>query len=295
MTIAAGFICTDGIVLAADTKEMSGSGSHTFVHKLEVIDSPLCSGALAGAGYSFPVNFITAKLKALFEDTKYSTPDEYEAALSSTMPMIYKSEQMRAYPKSEKDELQTSFLVTLRPKLGHTEPVLFVIDSSLVTRIHEGVKVIGWWSMQEMADEFGKLHLSVQQAKLAALYLIYETKKRTDYVGGKVHIYGISKDGWVISDRTWDQPNREELFNSLQSMHYFLVTNVADPKLSPAEFGMSLQFFTKTIKEIRSEFIRIEKKYQKWLEKLDRQTKDALFGKLAKSKPLISQTSESEP
>jgi len=279
MTIAVGFVCTDGIVLAADTKEVSGFGSHTFVHKLEPIDSAICSGALAGAGYSFPVNFITAKLKALLDDGKYETPDEYEAALSSLMPLIYKSEQMKAYPKSQKDELQTSFLVTVRPKKQDGKAALFVIDSSLVSRVQDGVKVVGWWSMQEMADQLGKLHLSVKQAKIAALYLIHETKKRTDYVGGKVHIYGIFNDGMVTPERTWDQPSREELFNSLQEMHYFLVTRIADPNLQKAEFREALTFFRKTVGKIHSEFKSIEQRYHQWNEKRNREELAALFGK----------------
>jgi hypothetical protein len=284
MTIAAGFVCTDGIVLAADTKEVSGTGSHTFVHKLEIIDSQFCSGALAGAGYSFPVNSITLKLKALLESGNYSSADEYEAALSSAMKLIYESRNMKAYPRSEKDELQTSFLVTVCSKANGVKPILFVIDSSLVSRVQEGVKVVGWWSMQEMADELGRLHLSIHQARIAALYLIYETKKRTEYVGGKVHIYAISDQGDVLPERTWDQPNREELFNSLQSMHYYLVTAVADPNLSNDDYRNSMQFFTQTMKEIRSEFVRIEKKYKKWNERMNRQTLEQLFGKAAKPK-----------
>jgi hypothetical protein len=61
MTIAVGFVCNDGIVLAADTKESYGE-LHTFVHKLEN-DSPKCSGALAGSGYSYPADFIAPQIK----------------------------------------------------------------------------------------------------------------------------------------------------------------------------------------------------------------------------------------
>src|ERR1700694_1851701 len=95
MTIGVGFVCTDGIVIAADTKEVYGD-EHTNVHKLEIIDSPKCSGALAGSGYAYPVDYITPKIKALFESGKYKTADECESALSSLMALIYKSEQMKA-------------------------------------------------------------------------------------------------------------------------------------------------------------------------------------------------------
>ncbi len=97
MTIAVGFVCTDGIVLAADTKEVYGD-QHTNVHKLEIIDSAECSGALAGSGYAYPVDYIAPKIKELFETGDYKTANQCEAALSSLMALIYKKQSNEGFP-----------------------------------------------------------------------------------------------------------------------------------------------------------------------------------------------------
>jgi hypothetical protein len=278
MTIAAGFICTDGIVLAADTKEVySNSNDHTYVHKLDVIDSPKCSGALAGAGYSYPVEYVTSKIKDLFATETYLTVDECERALGSLMGLIYQSKQMKAYPKAQPDELQASFLVALRPKTGDGESCLFLVNSSLVTRIREGVRVIGYGLMQQMADEMGKAHLSVRQARSAALYLIYETKRRTSDVGGLTHIYALLSSGEVLPERTWDQPQRETLFDSLRELHHHMVIAVSNPELQPWDYKEAMKTVIVNAKHIRGEFRRIEHRYQQWERERNKDFLDSLF------------------
>ena len=298
MTIAVGFVAEDGIVLAADTKESYGE-LHTFIHKLEVIDSPRCSGALAGSGYSYPVEYIAPKIKELFEAGTYKTAEDCERALGSLMSLIYQSKSMRAFPKSGPQDIYTSFLVVIRHK-EDGKPVLLLTNSSLVSRIESGAKIIGQGIMQGMADEIARLHLSVDEAKIASLYLVWETKRRTSDVGGQAHIYGVTADGQIQIERTWDQPARETLFESLQSMQYFLTTKVANPHLPPTEFNQSLASFRKTILKIRREFQKIEKKYQLWSEEQNKQLLDSLFNKTHRKpkrrNPLLNaQKSEREP
>jgi hypothetical protein len=285
MTIAAGFICTDGIVLAADTKEVySNSGDHTYVHKLDMIDSPQCSGALAGAGYSYPVDYVTSKIKELFKLETYLTADECERALGSLMALIYQSKQMKAYPKSQPDELQASFLVALRPKAEGGESCLFLINSSLVTRVREGVRVIGYGLMQQMADEMGRSHLSVRQARGAALYLIYETKRRTSDVGGLTHIYALLNSGEVLPERTWDQAARETLFDSLRELHHHMVIAVSNPELQPWDYREAMRTVVLNARSIRGEFRRIERRYQQWERERDKDLLDSLFRRSASEK-----------
>jgi 20S proteasome alpha/beta subunit len=270
MTIGAGFICTDGIVLAADTKEVySGSDEHTYVHKLEVIDSTQCSGAIAGSGCSYPVDYITAKIKCLFDEGQYLTINECEAALVSLMTLIYQSKAMKAFPRDSASELGTSFLVAVRPKKGDGEVGMFVANSSLVTRLRDGVRVIGYGTMQNMADEIARLRLSIQQAKSAALYLIYETKRRTNWVGGLTHIFTLENTGKVQPDRTWDQARREVLFDELRGLHHHLVVAVSNPYLKPWEYHDAMREIQIAARSVRGEFRRIETKYQQWVAEQD--------------------------
>ena len=50
VTIAVGFVCTNGTLLAADTKESYPDSQHTYVNKVCPFDSGDLDGALVGAG-----------------------------------------------------------------------------------------------------------------------------------------------------------------------------------------------------------------------------------------------------
>jgi 20S proteasome alpha/beta subunit len=51
MTVAVGFVCEGGVVLAADTKESFDGDIHTYVHKIARLDmGDSCQAGITGSG-----------------------------------------------------------------------------------------------------------------------------------------------------------------------------------------------------------------------------------------------------
>ncbi len=274
MTIAVGFCCRDGIVLAADTKESYGQDDHTYVDKLSLLSQTevgnRCQGGLVGAGEGYLVDYIIPRIKAMVARGKYMsggesawTIESFTLALEKLMAEIYASKAIKAYPHSSATDLYCSILIAIQFNLER--PALFVVNSSLVTQVKNEAKIIGYGPMQEMATEMHRLYLTAEEASTAALYLIYDAKRRYGAAGGVVHILKLSGGSRQDFERTWDQPAKESLFNDLRLLHYRMVVTVATRGIAPAEYSRIMGLLVKRARGIKSAFEKIEKAYQEWL------------------------------
>jgi 20S proteasome alpha/beta subunit len=295
VTIAAGFVCKDGIVLAADTKESFGPEDHTYVSKISILDmGNACQVGIAGSGDGYLIDYIVPRIKNLIAESPHYAVENFEEDLGQLMAKIYASEEVQAYPKSSASDLYTSLLLAAR--FGDQRPALFIVNSSLVTQIFEP-RIIGYGPMQEMANEICSLDLTVQEAGTAALYLIYDTKRRYSYAGGVVHIFKLFDNKRYEFERTWDQAAKEALFNDLRLMHYRMVITVATPNVPLPEHSRVIKTLTAQARKIRAAFEKIEDNYQEWVvrmmggsvvkfKRLPRQVRDAIKGRqLGSRKP----------
>lgn len=264
MTIAVGFVCADGTLLAADTKESYPDSQHTYVNKLCPFESGDLDGAVVGAGDAAIVDYIAPRIIKRLKANKGYSLEKHESEIEQLMSEIYESKAIKAYPVSSQEDLLTSFLLLVRPHL-RKQSALFAIHSSLVTRIEEGAAVIGYALMQDMADEMCRVNdLAVQEAAIAAMYLIYEAKRRTGDVGGVSHVYRLADKFAPRADRIWDQPRRESLFDSLRQVHYGNVIMAANTSLKAKEFTTALKRLSSVSREIWKEFQTIENEFQQW-------------------------------
>jgi hypothetical protein len=165
MTIAAGFICTDGIVLGADTKESYGEAGLTYVDKLLFDKFPNGAIGIAGSGVAYPLDYIYPRILDLFKSHSYSSLNDGEQAIAKLLVGIHASKEFKNYPV--KDDLPTQFLIALHIA-GKTS--LLISTSTLLTPL-KGAKVVGAGFMQQMVTELGQKNLTVEQASIAALYL----------------------------------------------------------------------------------------------------------------------------
>lgn len=264
MTIAIGFVCKDGIVLAADTKESYGADDHTFVDKISVREFGACQLGIAGAGTDYLLDYITPRIvDEIVKGNPWPSMADCFLALERLMAKLYAGKSIKAYPKDRAEDLYTSSLLALRVKSGE-RPVLFSINSSLITSVPE-YAVIGYGPMKEMVRELWSLDLTVEQASKAAIYAIHDTKRRYGAVGGVTNILKLFNDGRSDWERTWDQAARESLLNDLRLMHHRLVVTVTTPNISDAEYKKVSGALSKNAAKIRGAFQKIEDEYKKWL------------------------------
>jgi 20S proteasome alpha/beta subunit len=264
VTIAVGFVCRDGIVLAADTKESYGPDDHTFVDKISVRDFGACQVGIAGAGTDYLLDYITPRIvDVIIKGDPWPSMGDCFLALEQLMAKLYAGKPIKAYPRNSAEDLYTSSLLALRVKSGE-RPVLFSINSSLVTSVPE-CAVIGYGPMKEMVREMWSLDLTVEQASKAAIYVIHDTKRRYGAVGGVTNILKLFNDGRADWERTWDQPARESLLNDLRLLHHRMVVTIATPSISDTEYGQVSAALIKRAADIRGAFQKIEDEYKKWL------------------------------
>jgi hypothetical protein len=272
MTIGAGFVCPDGVVLAADTKESFQDDSHTYVNKI-VVDRHFLSNklrpkteaaylAIAGSGSGPLVSHVINRIKPIFHECATQDISVFRDALVELMPQLYDSPAFRNYPCSDMVELMTQFIVVMRP--DSSKASVFEVNSSVVEEIPHGVTIIGHGTMRETADELQAMNLGMWDSTVAALYLISEAKRHYSSVGGVTHIYSIPHYGpQMISpegEQIFDQGAKEVLFGRLRKWHHELVMLAASIVITDESYKSQMAVFQEDHQRIRDDFMAIEKR-----------------------------------
>jgi hypothetical protein len=276
VTIAAGFDCQDGIVIAADTKESYGGSDHTYVNKIELVrhfinpslrpKTQAAYAAIVGAGEAYLVDHIVGHIKKAFHDCVNADLNAFRQSLCELMPRLYASDAIASYPHSESSDLYTQLLVAARPNYRENA-ALFLINSSLVDEVHGGVRIIGCGPMQETARELDVMNLNMYDSATAALYLIYEAKRHYSDVGGVTHVYSLPHPPSTPgpghppeAERVLDQGLKESLFAQLRGWHHRIIVTVASRTTSKESHELVMKSLRKDLRRIRKEFDVLEKR-----------------------------------
>lgn len=263
LTIAAGFVCRDGIVIAADTKESYGD-THTYVDKIVQVQSGYGCGTIAGSGNGDVLDYIGGEIRSLME-SQPSSMEEFDVSLRNLMVDIYGGKAMNAYPVEKREELTTQLLVTYSSG-SSIDPHLFLINSSLVTRVSRSAVVIGCGPLRQLADELGSEPMYILEAPAAALYVVHEAKRRYSDVGGITRIV-MQSGNLVFEERTYDQPQREAMFDATRKLTQRLTIGIVNP--APfAEFDELLRDLNKEARAIRKTATKLEEEFSARQEKI---------------------------
>lgn len=253
MTIAAGFVCDDGIVIAADAKESYGD-THTYVDKIVQIQGDGVAGTITGSGDGYILDYICGEIRTLIDGQPYAIED-FEIRLRTLLADIYSGKALKAYPIEKPQDLWIQLLVSYSTR--SVRPALFLINSSLVTRVQRSAVVIGCGPLRQLAEEIGSERMNSHiEAPLAALYVVHEAKRRYSDVGGITRIV-IHQEEWIIEDRLEDQPAREALFDATRGLMQRLTLAIINPH--PWRFEEVLRSFPKEAREIHKMAERLER------------------------------------
>jgi hypothetical protein len=254
--------------------------------------------AVVGSGDGYLVNHITGHIERVFRDNVDADLAVFRQALVELMPRLYASDAFASYPHSDVTDLYTQLLVAARPNYRE-KAALFLINSSVVDEVDDGVQIIGCGTMQETAFELDVMNLNMYDSATAALYLIYEAKRHYSSVGGVTHIYSIPHPHSLASEapghppeaeRILDQGSKELLFAQLRGWHHRILVTVASPTLPEESYASWMKSFSKDMRRIRNEFRALQKRERerqrhnlKEQGKLFRKTVEARLSKQAES------------
>jgi hypothetical protein len=275
VTIAAGFICADGAVLAADTKETYGE-THTYINKVSVIDEDHCCAAIASSGNNgYLLDYLTPYILELLKNSQVLTSSIFEVRLQTMMAKLYQTPEIKAFPIEKPEDLYTQFLIIAK-HAPEQECSMFIINTTLVTRVSTFASVIGCGPMTEMGQELGLVSApGIEKACNAALYVVHEAKRRYSDVGGTTTIVSIDNRG-ELNFPASHQAESEELINQLRHLNNILVVSLLDPMLTKEKLTTLLHQTSGRLREIHKEASAIHKRkrerFRKHLRKKVRQS-----------------------
>lgn len=193
VTIAIGFKCTDGIVLATDSQITRGTSKKTGPKLFPVLSFPeheRLATVIAGAGgvgfMQRAVSTIALELKTLTDPSL----EDVRATIESSLLAFYKTHM---YPRPGWEEVDFSLLVgcwtekdgfsLLKTQQTAVNPLL---DKTGYSAIGSGVYV-----SEYALDLVFEMGLNVEHAKMLATFCIKAAKDYASYCGGDTRIHAL--------------------------------------------------------------------------------------------------------
>jgi hypothetical protein len=117
VTIIAGFQCTDGMLMCADTEQTIGRESKSQAHKIQVLPFGELTVAVGGSGDSALCDFVTRGIFKVLQHCKNNV-DEVEGELRKYCKKIF-NENIRVWRGFDKDLVpEVSFLIAISSTNG---------------------------------------------------------------------------------------------------------------------------------------------------------------------------------
>jgi hypothetical protein len=275
VTIAAGFKCTDGVVLAADTQETVGDYKKRNCAKItvkpavnpipdireprrisdprppEVVPpTPDLSAGVAGAGDS---SFLEKLIdKAWLRICQTATFEERCAALEEGIIEFYER-FWPIYPESMKPEAE--LLIGL---WSPSEFELLKVIGPLMTKV-DSHTFIGCGSAEanSFADRIDLRKLTVKKASSVGIYILKAVKEQVPYCGGDSHLLLMDDRGHAYFENPWSVKWAEEKLRRLEEAVGPLILAAASSEANSEDFQKSLDEFGGKLLTIKAELERI--------------------------------------
>ena len=274
MTIAAGFRCSDGVVLCADT-QMTYPGLLKFPgSKIRLFNRMGCQPAFALAGQVDFSNMAIHRLAMVALDAERKGLDIHDAVTKECVAIH--REYFPLYSPSERLEL--SLLFAMRVKKD-TPVHLFEIRGPVIAPITTyGCIGSGTYFGTSIAQTLYKSTLTVQQVAQMCVYLLFAVKKNVDGCGGKSQIVCLSDSGgWSTLadfDRVSSIESREEDYEVFEDSLRHILLEFTDYDVPSRDFDKRLSDFSAEISERRSKRLKdYAKREEDWFDQMQEEAK----------------------
>lgn len=134
MTIVAGFVCSDGIVICADSQE--SSGDYKFpVEKLLITESQDLQVVVGGAGHGPMIDMAAGQISRMLRRRQPASYEDIEVAITDELVSLYERE-FPLCPVSDPEDRVIELLVGAKIRSLH-KPVLFKTYATTVSRVSQ--------------------------------------------------------------------------------------------------------------------------------------------------------------
>jgi len=270
MTIAAGFMCHDGVVLCADTQETRHGLLKVKVAKLALrpeIDVPSisCKMVISGAGDGSFIDKLVDRMWTAAINNRPEMPVIQEA-IEDTIKQAHE-EYGRIFQPGYLPEAHLLYALWVRGwsvrLYSSVGPVVNQVES------HECVG-IGDVLARYLTDQMFISTMKTAQAELLSIYMLYRTKEYIESCGGDSHIVALHNNGTVhIVDRmnlALLEPDLRRISSNFGS----ILLRAPSPECSDEEFEETLRMFGTLLRTLRQE----QQRFRDGLRQSDSQTSE---------------------
>jgi 20S proteasome alpha/beta subunit len=188
MTIAAGFCCDDGVVLAADRESSIGGITKVPTPKIFTLSKrEKIRGAIAGAGNR---NFIKMAVEMI--DEKLQDGMKLEAIKGVIRDVMLEIYTEHLYPHPDRDRPSVSLLIGLWIE-GQSKCILLETSKTSVIRVSGYRSIgIGTYLADCLVDVLCDLGGSIEDAALSAVCVFRLVKEYTQGCGGETDMVAVT-------------------------------------------------------------------------------------------------------
>ena len=250
MTIAAGFVCPDGIVLAADS-EVAYAGSKAPEHKIfSLIKGGAWSIDIAGAGTMDLV-------RMMFDDLEFELKPTHDLpALRNKI--IERAEYFRdhyIWPSAMPGRALLALQLLVSIRMADGQNLLLKVDGSdgaLVNRVVFSEFIgVGAEVARPVSAWVFKPGIKMEVVRQLAEQIVRWTKAQVPGCGGESSIYILPRKGGVLASGEMWMDRETEFFWNLNEFLQPILEGCIDVSMRDDEFEMNIDRFAERMREGR--------------------------------------------
>jgi 20S proteasome alpha/beta subunit len=251
MSYIAAYHCQTGIVMCADTQETVGEYKK-YVEKISIIEDQTYPLAIGGAGFGSLIDAATQEIIDRAKESKPSTKSELRSLVRASLKVVYEKDvpALGVPAKHRSPEL----LVAAKPT--QDDFCIFLIRGRRI--LEEPRKAIVGYATAYNAELLKRLHrelLSMQQAVMLAVYLVSQSKKMDDGVGGETRVALVVENGAWIDDLEY-VANSEQRVQDFLKLTDELFFHCIDVSIPPKQILEKLTQFVENVSQLRDSYLR---------------------------------------
>ena len=197
MTIAVGFRCSDGVVLATDSQYSQDITKMTGKKIFPLWSNGEYAMTLAGSGGADNIKAIVRDVEVALKDSlgsRETSSAEIQQIVENVLPPFY-AKHIDCAPPEVRGDLEVGFMVGIWTKREGTK--LFSVCRTTITEVQD-YQCIGAGSyLTEYVSQAicPRGRLSVEQTIALAAYIVWAAKKYVDFCGGPTFVRALLDDG----------------------------------------------------------------------------------------------------
>jgi 20S proteasome alpha/beta subunit len=198
MTLIAGLLCTDGLLICSDTEESSGvTGDKGSVRKIFQLGyDPSYSLAIATAGHSALADVAIKRIHAAVKFAGPKFVSDHEDVIEKTLRTLYKA---YVWPDDVPGDREISLIIGLCDRANNEFHLYVTCDEILQPKNDYACAGCGESIGNYFLERLYEHSLTVHQAMELMAFVAREAKDSVGAVGRETEMVTVRKDGMVRS------------------------------------------------------------------------------------------------